>query len=86
MRVRNLEFLRESERCVVPGIRYRHDNIGFNWKSACQFASHFGADFADGHATEFTVRSGEIDILKHAERRLLRLEWKFRAHSVFIDD
>src|SRR5213075_1112607 len=86
MRKGNIEFFRESERSVISGIGYRHDNIGLNRKSARQFAAHFGADFADVHATEFAVRSREVDVLKHAECRLLRLVREFRTDSTVIDD
>ena len=83
---RNVQFLCKTKGSVISGIRHRHDNIGLNRKSARQFASHFGPDFADVHATEFAVRSREVDVLKHAECRLLRLVREFRTDSALIDD
>src|ERR1051325_11278027 len=80
------EFFGKTERSVVARVRNRHNDIGFNGKLARELATHFGPDFADRDAANFTVRSRKINILEHAEGRPLRLKWKFRTNSVFVDD
>src|SRR5947207_220402 len=82
----NLHFLGEAERRVVSGIRHRNNDVGLHWKLPGKFAPHFGADFADIHATDDAVRPREVNVLKHAEGGLLRLKRKFRTHSVLVDN
>ena len=82
----NLHFFGETERCVVAGIRHRHNDVGFHRKLAGKFAAHFGADFADVHTADDAVRPREINVFEHAKGRLLRLKRKLRTHSVFVDD
>ena len=84
--VRNSQFLGETERRVIPRVRHRHHDVCFNRKLARQLATHFGPNFANGDAADLAVRPREVNVLEHAEGRLLRLERKFRTHSVLVDN
>ena len=86
VRVRNLQFLCETERGVVAGVGHRHDDVGFDRKFARQLASHVRPHFADIHAADDAVRPREINVFEHAEGWLLRWERVLGAQSVFIDD
>ncbi len=84
--VRNFQFLGETERGIIARVWHRNNDVGLDRKLACEFATHFGAHFANIDAAEDAVRSREINVFEHAKGRLLRLKRKLRTHSVFVDD
>ncbi len=83
---RNLQLFSKTKRGVVTRVGHRHDDVRFDRKSPCQFASHFHSDFSDVNAAYNAVRPRKINVFEHAECGTRIRERPFRAQSVFVDN
>ena len=84
--VRNLRFLRETDRRRHAGVRHGHDDVGLRGCLAREFGAHRLAHVVDVTPADDRIRPREIDVFEDAGTRRHRRERLVRLRAIFIED